>query len=158
MRPWIASGGHLAHAHEQLRIGLNDGFRALPDRWCHWCASGDVSAYRNEYTTHRSTVGYCCLIRSYMPEIAEYGWSGEALAWDDLPALRGVFNPSWSIIAAIALADKLGADDIHIYGWDMAIDECTYNHERKRKELREFGDIQKAIRGSVTIHNTKGNA
>ena len=163
MRRWIASGLHEQHAKEPMRIGINDAFRTLPDRWCHWCASGDILAYRPSYTVNRPLVGFCCLTSEYLEEIASHGWGGVAITWGDLPALRRVHTPSWSIIAAIALADKLGARDIAIYGWDMAIghtrsDGSVYDHERARKEMRELCEIKTAISGSITIVNTKEDA
>lgn len=162
MRPWIAAGRHTQHADEPIRIGINDAFRALPDRWCHWCASGDIQSYRPAYTTNRPTVGLCCLTPTYLAEIASHGWPGRALTWSDLPALRRVHTPSWSITAAIALADLLGADDIRVYGWDMAIgrmnetDGTLYDAERARKEMRELDEIRPAV-GTISIINTKEN-
>jgi hypothetical protein len=161
MRSWIAAGNYLDHASERLRIGINGGFALLPDKWCHWCASGDALCYRPKYTTNRPTVGFCCLTPEYLPAIAEDGWTGAAMTWQDLPALRRVASPSWSIIAAIALADVLGALDIHIYGCDMAIDKdnatgpTDYSAERYAKEMKELAEISAVISGAITMHNTK---
>jgi hypothetical protein len=152
----------MEHVNETLRIGLNGAFQLLPDRWCHWCATGDERGYTPEYTANKSTVGLCCLTPDYFPRIREYGWPDlRMMSWADLPSLKRVCSPSWSIIGAIALADHLGSDDIHIYGWDMAIGQpnatepSDYTPEREQKEKRELASIRSAISGSVTIHNTK---
>ncbi len=92
--------------------------------------------------------------------IADYGWTGTALSWVDLPALRKVSSPSWSIIGAIALADHLGATDIRVYGWDMAVDQpnatepCLYPKDRRDKELAELADLRRAIAATITLENT----
>jgi hypothetical protein len=165
MRRWIGIGQYLIHTGEPLRIGLNGAFQLLPNRWCHWCASGDVRGYSPEYTANRSTIGLCCLTPEYFPAIRDHGWDvPRMLSWADLPALRRVCSPSWSIIGAIALADYLGADDIHIYGWDMAVDQPNatepgdYTSERAEREKNELASIRAAIGGTITIHDTKGNA
>jgi hypothetical protein len=162
MRRWIARGGHMAHADEYLRIGLNGAFRLLPDRWCHWCASGDARAYSPEYTANRSTVGLCCLTDEYLPRIKDFGWTGLLrLTWGHLPALRRVDSPAYSITAAIALADHLGSRNIHVYGCDMAIGQpnaaepTTYDEARLAKEKRELSEVRAAICGTVTMHNTQ---
>lgn len=157
MRNLISAGGYKQHADEPLRIGINGAFQLLPDRWCHWNASADLRAYRADYTTKRSTVGFCCLTPLYLADIASEGWSGRAITWDSLPALRKVCTPSWSITGAIALADFLGATDICVYGWDMAIgkDSATepsdYTDDRAMREKRELADLRRAIAGTITI-------
>lgn len=157
MRSWIGARRYMEHVNEPLRIAINGAFQLLPDKWCHWYAAADLRGYRPDYTRNRSTVGFCCLTPEYLADIANEGWTGRALTWADLPTLRKVCSPSWSIIGAIALADFLGATDIRVYGWDMAIgqDNATepsdYTDERAMREKRELADIRRAIDGTITI-------
>jgi hypothetical protein len=144
-----------------LRICINAAINHIPDRFAHWYAAGDAVAYRDTYTTRRPSIGWCCLCDDYRAQIlAAGGWDGfKSLMWPDLPALSRVDRPSYSITAAIALADKLGAHVIDIYGHDAAVGKDNahgsgadiYTDERMRKERQELADITRAISAHINI-------
>jgi hypothetical protein len=149
-----------------LRIAINNAINLIPDGFTDIYCAGDPIAYRTQYTTRRPNVCWCCLCEPFRQQIHAMGLGWDklpSLLWEDLPALKPVSSPSYSITAAIALAARLGARSIVIIGHDAAIGHFNsggpshgsmYSPERAAKESKEIAQITSHLQAdgvSVTI-------
>lgn len=148
----------------EIRIAVNSAIDHLPNHWANWFCAGDACTYRR--VVNRPRIGYCAL-NGFVAEIDELGhpWSVlEVIEWEELPLIMRMPElPNWSIVAALALAARLGATAIELYGHDQTnTSDCIGSNAgertderwgRERIDFDMMSELLRAYQITLTIHH-----
>ena len=133
-----------------LGIAVNRAALVIPPCWYDWLSAGDADIYR-ELPVPR--LGWCSLPPDADRIRQKARWQAvQSMTWDDFPKLRRLEDgPSYSITAALAMADHFGASEIVVFGHSGAgeadcmglpgADRSAHRWKREANELRQMAAL-----------------